>query len=187
MDPLTAGLYLTPFAFAMMISAPVSGRLSDKYGSRVLSTIGLCLTAIGILGFIWIRKETSFVEIVLWQVVIGIGSGIFNSPNTNAIMGAVPVERRGIAAGTRTMMNNAGSVISIAMTFAIVSSGMTPKAMTALFAGVQIGSEGIIIDTFMRDLQMAFFVSFLVSVAAAIIAYMRGPAPRWAPSNTPIE
>jgi EmrB/QacA subfamily drug resistance transporter len=183
MDPLTAGIYLAPFALAMMLSAPMSGRLSDKHGSRVLSTVGLCLSAIGLLGFTWIRKETSIAEIVLWQVVMGIGSGTFNSPNTNAIMGAVPVERRGIAAGTRTMMNNAGSVISIAMTFAIVSSGMTPKALTALFAGVQIGSEGIIVATFMHDLRIAFFVSFLASVAAAIIAYMRGPAPTWIQRN----
>ena len=179
MDPLTAGLYLTPFAVAMMLSAPVSGALSDRYGSRVLSTIGLGLSAIGLLGFTWLKAESSLAEIVLWQVVMGVGSGIFNSPNTNAIMGAVPVERRGIAAGTRTMMNNAGSVISIAMTFAIISSGMTPQAMAALFAGVQVGSEGIFVDVFMRDLRTAFFVSFLISAAATVIAYLRGPAPVW--------
>jgi len=179
MDPLTAGLYLTPFAAAMTLSAPISGILPDKHGSRFLSALGLGLSAIGLLGFTWLRAESPLAEVVLWQVVMGIGSGIFNSPNTNAIMGAVPAERRGIAAGTRTMMNNAGSVISIAMTFALISSGMTPQAMTALFAGVQVGTQGIFVDTFMRDLRLAFFVSFLISVAATVIAYLRGPAPVW--------
>lgn len=179
MDPLTAGLYLTPFALAMMLSAPLSGALSDRYGSRGLSTIGLGLSAIGLLGLTWMRADTSLGEIVLWQVVMGIGSGVFNSPNTNAIMGAVPVERRGIAAGTRTMMNNAGSVISIAMTFAIISSGMTPQAMAALFAGLQVGSGGIFVDAFVRDLRLAFFVSFLISIVATVIAFLRGPAPVW--------
>jgi len=179
MDPLTAGLYLTPFALAMMLSAPVSGMLSDKYGSRILSTVGLGLSALGLLGFTWMRADTSLTEIVLWQILMGIGSGIFNSPNTNTIMSAVPVERRGIAAGTRTMMNNTGSVVSIAMTFGVVSSGMTPEAMTGLFAGTQVGPKGIFISIFMHDLHLAFMVCFGISVAASIIAYMRGPTPVW--------
>lgn len=179
MDPLTAGLYLTPFAVAMMVSSPISGILSDRYGSRGLSTIGLALSALGLLGFTWLKANTSLLQIIAWQVVMGIGSGIFNSPNTNTIMGGVPPERRGIAAGTRTMMNNTGSVISIALTFAVVSSGMTPQAMTALFAGVQIGSHGIVIDQFMRDLRIAFSISFAISVVAAVIAYLRGPKPVW--------
>ena len=183
MDPLTAGIFLTPFALAMMLSAPVSGMLSDKHGSRVLSTVGLGLSAVGLLGFTWIRADTSLTEIVLWQVLMGIGSGIFNSPNTNTIMGSVPVERRGIAAGTRTMMNNTGSVVSIAMTFAVVSSGMTPKAMAALFAGTQVGSEGVFVDVFMHDLHVAFTACFFISVVAAVIAYMRGPTPVWNKSS----
>jgi MFS family permease len=179
MDPLTAGIFLTPFALAMMLSAPVSGYLSDKHGSRVLSTVGLGLSAIGLLGFTWIRADTSLAEIVIWQVLMGTGSGIFNSPNTNTIMGSVPVERRGIAAGTRTMMNNTGSVVSIAMTFGVLSSGMTPKAMAALFAGIQVGSEGIFLGIFLRDLHAAFMACFVISVAATIIAYLRGPTPLW--------
>ncbi|MDA8425353.1 MAG: MFS transporter [Treponema sp.] len=185
MDPLTAGIFLTPFALAMMLSAPVSGLLSDRHGSRVLSTVGLGLSAVGLLGFTWIKADTSLAEIVLWQVLMGLGSGIFNSPNTNTIMGSVPVERRGIAAGTRTMMNNTGSVISIAMTFGVLSSGMTPKAMAALFAGTQIGSEGIFLNVFLRDLHVAFVTCFVISVAAAVIAYMRGPTPAWSKGSAP--
>ncbi|HTX72779.1 MAG TPA: hypothetical protein VMC79_08120, partial [Rectinemataceae bacterium] len=107
------------------------------------------------------------------------GSGVFNSPNTNTIMSSVPVERRGIAAGTRTMMNNTGAVVSIAMTFAVVASGMTSQAMTSLFAGTQVGPQGIYIIQFIHDLRVAFMVCFLISVVAALIAYMRGPTPVW--------
>ena len=180
MDPLLAGVYLTPLAVAMMIVAPISGALADKYGSRYLSTVGLIVSAIGLLGYMWLRADTSLGEVVLWQALMGVGSGLFNSPNSNTIMGAVPVGRRGIAAGTRTMMMNAGMVVSIAMAFAIISSGVTPEAMSALFAGTQVGSQGIAVGVFMSDVRLAFLISFCISIAAAVISFMRGPEPRWA-------
>ena len=87
----------------------------------------------------------SLSEIIIWGIVVGFGSGMFNSPNTNTIMSIVPPDRRGIAAGTRTMMANAGSVISIAMAFAILASGLKPAAMDALFIGASNRRER---DTF---------------------------------------
>ena len=138
------------------------------------------ITGIGLLGFtLFTRVDMSISEVVIWGAVVGVGSGIFNSPNTNTIMSVVPPERRGIAAGTRTMMNNAGSLLSIAMAFAILSSGLTPEAMNALFIGAQIGSKGILVDVFISDLRLAFFISFVISMVAAVISYMRGPTPVW--------
>ncbi len=188
MDPFTASIYLIPFAVAMMVMAPISGRLSDKYGSRILSTLGLLVTGIGLLGFsIFTRVDMSIAEIIIWGSVVGFGSGMFNSPNTNTIMSMVPPERRGIAAGTRTMMNNAGSLVSIAMAFAILSSGLTPQAMDALFIGAQIGGKGIFVDTFISDLRLAFLISFIISIGAAIISYMRGPTPVWKDSTSSLS
>jgi len=185
MDPFTASIYLIPFAAAMMIMAPISGRLSDKYGSRVLSSLGLLITGIGLLGFaLFTRVDMSLTEIIIWGIVVGFGSGMFNSPNTNTIMSMVPPDRRGIAAGTRTMMNNAGSLVSIAMAFAILSSGLTPQAMDALFIGAQIGGKGIFVDTFISDLRFAFFLSFIISIGAAVISYMRGPTMVWKDSDS---
>jgi MFS family permease len=127
----------------MMVASPISGALADKYGSRFLSAIGLGLTAIGLLGFARLGAATPLAQVILWQTIMGFGSGLFNSANSNTIIGAVPARRRGIAAGTRTMMNNVGSGISIAMTFAIISSGISSQAMAELFAGTQVGSQGI--------------------------------------------
>lgn len=179
MNPFQAGVMLTPFALAMMIAAPISGILSDKYGSRELSTIGLLVMAAGLFGFTLIGAQTSLFDIILWQMIMGFGSGMFNAPNNNAIMGSVPSNKRGVASSTRVMMNNAGSVVSIALAFAITSSGMTSQAMQALFAGIQIGSKGIFIGTFIQDLRIAFYVSLLISITAAILSFMRGKKPIW--------
>lgn len=178
-DPLTAGILLTPFAVSMMISSPISGWLSDRIGSRVLSSIGLLLSALGMIGFIKISADTSVVELGIWMFISGFGSGMFFSPNTSAIMGAVPVDRRGIAAGVRTMMNNAGSVISLAFAMAVISSSIDPAAMQALFTGTQVGSEGIAVGGFISGLRLVFTISFSISLLASLISYLRGPQPNW--------
>lgn len=178
-DPVISGILLAPFAISMMIMAPISGWLSDKYGSRELSSIGLFISAIGLLGMVRISANTSILELSIWMFIAGLGSGMFFSPNTSAIMGAVPVERRGIAAGVRTMMNNAGSVISIAIAMVIISSSIDPKTLQGLFTGTQVGSEGIAIDHFITGLRAAFLISFIISLLAAFISYLRGPQPKW--------
>ncbi len=73
------------------------GWLSDKYGSRILSSIGLFISFIGLIGFMKIGQNTSTAELIVWMMIMGAGSGMFFSPNTSAIMGSVPVEKKGIA------------------------------------------------------------------------------------------
>ena len=119
----------------------------------------------------FITASTSTTELVIWMFIMGLGSGMFFSPNTNAIMGMVPSNKRGVAAGVRTMANNAGSVLSIAISMAIISSSISPDAMQALFIGTQVGSEGIAIGQFISGLRMAFTISFVFSIIAAAISF----------------
>jgi EmrB/QacA subfamily drug resistance transporter len=178
-DPIMAGILLAPFALPMIIVAPMSGWLSDKYGSRVLSSLGLLISAIGLIGMMRIQATTSIMELIFWMLIAGFGSGMFFPPNTSSIMGAVPSDRRGIAAGVRTMMNNAGSVISIALAMAIVSSSITQEAMEGLFAGTQVGSKGIAVSLFVAGLRAAFTISFFISLLASFISFLRGEQPKW--------
>nr|WP_231968903.1 hypothetical protein [Thermoanaerobacterium sp. RBIITD] len=76
------------------------------------------------------------------------------------------------------MMNNAGTLISIALSMAIVSSSILPEAMQALFVGTQVGSEGIAIAQFISGLREAFLISMIFSLIAALISYLRGPKPK---------
>ena len=80
-----------------------------------------------------LQAHTSYVWSALWLLLVGIGSGMFNSPNTAAMMGVVPVHRRGIAAGARVMLQNTGAVISIAFVMAIVTAAVpTGRALQDL-------------------------------------------------------
>jgi len=178
-DPIHAGILLAPIAVSMMIASPVSGYFSDKYGARVLSSIGLLISAFGLLGMVFITEKTPYSVLILYMFVLGLGSGMFFSPNSSSIMGMVPAGKRGIAAGVRTMALNAGNVLSIAISMAIISSSISQEAMQGLFMGTQIGSKGIAIDQFMSGLRTAFLLSFIISVIAAVISYSRGTEQQW--------
>src|SRR5207248_3347234 len=113
-SPIMAGLELAPMAVAMLISSPLAGAIADRHGSRGLAALGMVVSAAGLAGMTMLQAHTSYVWSAVWLFIVGIGSGMFMSPNTAAMMGVVPEHRRGIAAGARVMLQNTGAVISIA-------------------------------------------------------------------------
>ena len=100
--------------------------------------------------------DTPFWQLVVWQLVIGAGSGLFNAPNTSAVMGVVPPAKRGIGAGMRAMLVNTGFVVSIALAIGLMTSAMDPQVMVAVFSGTQSGSTGINLQPFISALHLAF-------------------------------
>src|SRR5947209_4719249 len=105
-DPITAGIKLAPMAIGMLISSPAAGMWADRHGSRVLAAMGMVVSAVGLAAMTTLEVHSPFWQSALWLFIVGIGSGMFNSPNTAAMMGTVPVQRRGIAAGARIMLQN---------------------------------------------------------------------------------
>jgi EmrB/QacA subfamily drug resistance transporter len=175
-DPVLAGILLAPLAVGLLVISPISGALADRYGSRELATLGMLVTAAGLAGLMTLAVDTPYWQLALWQLVIGAGSGLFNSPNTSAVMGAVPAAKRGVGAGTRMMLTQSGFVISIALAIGLVTSAMDPQVMLAIFAGTQTGSSGVDLDPFIQALHLAFGVGVLASLVGAAISWMRGPA-----------
>jgi MFS family permease len=171
-DPLTAGLLLTPFGAAFMIIGPLSGRLSDRVGSRLLTPIGLGITAIGLLGLTTVSPNIPYWLLAVFMALMGGGSGFFVSPNTNAIMSSVEPHTRGAAAGILSMLNNTGSMLSIAIVFPLALSQVPMKAMMQVFI-YGGGMDPSALSLFMSGLHKAFFVSFVLSVVAMIVAALR--------------
>ena len=173
-DPLTAGLMLTPFGAAFMIIGPLSGRLSDRVGSRLLTPVGLLISALGLLGLTTINQFTPYWLLALYMVLMGGGSGLFVSPNTNAIMSSVEPHTRGAAAGILNMLNNTGSMLSIAIVFPLALSKIPFNAIQQVFInGGGMGDFSSAIPPFLSGLHLAFFVSFVLSIFAAIVAALR--------------
>jgi EmrB/QacA subfamily drug resistance transporter len=173
-DPVTAGLMLAPLAIGLIVLSPISGALADRYGSRELATAGMVITALGLAGLMTIGTDTPYWQLAFWQLVVGAGSGIFNSPNTSAVMGVVPPNKRGAGAGMRMMLMQSGFVVSIALAIGLVTSSMDPKVMVAIFSGEQIGGQGISLAPFINALHLAFLVGVVASLLGAGASLMRG-------------
>ncbi|HEX2901982.1 MAG TPA: MFS transporter [Jatrophihabitans sp.] len=122
--PLWAGIYLLPLTIAFLIVGPVSGALSDRFGARTFATGGLMLVALSFLGLLLLPVNFNYWAFAGLLVLNGIGSGLFSSPNTTAIMNAVPASSRGSASGMRATFFNSGSSLSIGVFFSLMIAGL---------------------------------------------------------------
>jgi hypothetical protein len=98
---------------------------------------------------------------------------MFNSPNTAAMMGAVPAHRRGIAAGARTMLQNTGAVISIAFVLAIITAAVPKDVLFRIFSGVASGLSNAKLEPFIANMHTALWVLAATSLVGAVVSLMR--------------
>jgi MFS family permease len=158
----------------MAVSAPIAGRLSDVFNSRLLATMGLAGTTLGMLWLVTLDVDTPYLNLALVMVLLGISNILFNAPNTTAVMGVVPPQRRGVAAGTRTLLLNSGQTMAIAFTMAIVATVMSYQTLVALFAGSTETAHALDAAAFMSGLHKVFLAGALLSVVAMVCSALRG-------------
>jgi MFS family permease len=134
--PLWAGIYMLPLTIGFMLMGPLSGYLSDRYGARTFSTAGMLVTATGFGGLLLVPTNFVYPAFALAILVIGMGMGMFVSPNTTAIMNSVPAEHRGASSGMRATFQNTANTISITWIFTMVTIGLAAHLPVALFQGL---------------------------------------------------
>jgi MFS family permease len=132
--PLWAGIYMLPLTAGFLIAGPISGILSDRYGPRPFATAGLLLAACAFTGLMLLPVIFPYWLFALIIFCNGIGSGLFASPNTSAIMSSVPAWQRGAASGMRSTFQNSGMSLSIGIFFSLMIAGLAatlPRTMTS--------------------------------------------------------
>ncbi len=140
----------------------------------------MLVSAVALAGMTTLQAGSPYWQSTLWLALVGIGSGMFNSPNTAAMMGTVPVERRGIAAGARTMLQNTGAVISIAFVLAIVTAAVPKPVLFKIFSGLAAGLTSAQLDPFIHNMHTALWVLAATSVLGAGVSLLR---PRHVPAG----
>jgi EmrB/QacA subfamily drug resistance transporter len=134
--PLWAGIYMLPITIGFLIAGPISGALSDRFGSRAFATVGLVLVAVTFVGLLLIPVNFEYWQFAVLTGLNGIGSGLFSSPNRTAIMNSVPPNERGAASGMAGVALNAGSSLSIGIFFSLMIAGLSVALPTALTTGL---------------------------------------------------
>jgi MFS family permease len=134
--PLWAGIYLIPLTIGFLVSAPLSGILSDKFGAKAFTIGGALLTAATFLLLALLPVNFSYWQFALLVGLNGFGNGMFTSPNRAEMMNSVPASQRGAAGGMiATFMNSAG-VLSIGIFFSLMVAGLSSRLPATLFGGL---------------------------------------------------
>jgi MFS family permease len=120
-----------------------------------------------------LEVHSSYAQSALWLFAVGVGSGMFNSPNTAAMMGTVPAYRRGVAAGARTLLQNTGAVLSIAFVLAIVTSAVPKATLFAVFSGLAQGLSAAKLEPFIANMHVALWALSAVSLLGAGVCLLR--------------
>ena len=173
-SPIQAGLSLIPLDLTLILIGPVSGWLSDKIGARMLSTAGLISTAIALITLSNISITPDYNVLLIGLVMVGLGVGLFRSPNASSVMGSVPSEMRGVAAGVRSTIINTSMALSIPFSVAIISTTMPYNESSKLINSGRSSMESLPqITDLVRGIRNSLLASAVLNIIAAVISYLR--------------
>jgi MFS family permease len=135
--PFWAGIFLLPLTAGILISGPVSGFLSDRFGARGFATAGMVVFGASFIGLMLLPVDFPYWAFALLTAMNGIGGGMFAAPNSSSIMSSVPARYRGVASGMRSTYQNSGTALSIGVFFSLMIVGLASALPRALAGGLQ--------------------------------------------------
>jgi EmrB/QacA subfamily drug resistance transporter len=134
--PLWAGIYLLPLTIGFLLSAPLAGILSDKFGAKAFTVGGSLLTAATFLVLVFLPVNFTYWQFAVIIVLNGFGTGLFAPPNRAELMNSVPANQRGAAGGMIATFQNSASVLSIGIFFSLMVAGLASKLPASMFSGL---------------------------------------------------
>ncbi|MCC7563240.1 MAG: MFS transporter [Methanobacterium sp.] len=162
-EPHAAGLILVFQPILMAVTAPLAGRMSDRFDARIIATAGMATVTIALFTLTFLDVNTPLTDIIIGLVVLGLGFGLFSSPNTNVIMGSVERKFYGVASATVSTMRLIGQTMSIGIATLIF----------ALFMGrVQITPEQY--PSLLESIQLCFVVFTILCFVGIFVSWYRG-------------
>ena len=169
-SPIEAGLLLTPVPITMALVAPFSGAASDRFGPRVLASAGMAIMVLGLLSLTQLPLDFALPDLIWRLVLLGVGQGLFMSPNSSAVLGAVPRPRVGTASGTLAQMRVNGQALGIALSGAIVATRL-PVHLADLggVPTVALRNEALV-----GAIHDAFAVAALICCVGIVASLVRG-------------
>lgn len=156
-----SGYLMSIFPLTMLLTSPVAGTLSDRLGSRLLTSLGMAVICTGIM-ILSYTENFSYLTIAAGLALVGIGTGLFLAPNNNAIMGSVPKNQIGVASGMLALMRNIGQVMGVAVSGAVFS--------------IQLARYSYLNSTarFPVALHNTYLVAAMLGLLGAVVCWSRG-------------
>lgn len=168
LSPLHAGYILMLFPIAMAIIAPISGALSDKIGGQIITFVGLILMIVAQIGLTFLHEGSTILTLSCLIVLLGISTGLFQSPNNSLVMSTVDRKQLGIAGSINSLVRNLGMVVGISVATSTLFSVMSIQAgyrVTALIPDRP--------DIFLAGMHVVFIGSSILCFIGAILTGVR--------------
>jgi len=173
LGPFAAGVFLLPNTAMISLAGPVGGYLSDKKGPRLVATVGLVITATGLLLLSRLPASVDFWGLAIPLAITGIGMGTFAPPNRASVMSAVPPEDRGLAAGISTTLINFGNSLSRSIAFVILALVVPVPQLDDMFVG-NYAALGSFTQSFVEGIHLVFLVSAAFVLISIVPSILRG-------------
>ncbi len=171
---LTASYLIIPMALVNAVIGPFGGRLSDKIGARLISTIGLAFQSIAILMLSFMNSSTPLWYVAFTEGIFGIGGGLFWPSNTSAVMSGAPKGKYGAASGILSTFRNTGMILSFAVALSAVAARLPPYIVYQLFVGtLNTKLDASTASIYLSAQSFAYHISFGLLVLAMIISLIR--------------
>ncbi|BAB59802.1 multidrug-efflux transporter [Thermoplasma volcanium GSS1] len=167
LSPLTSSLMVMPYAVALSLASYFVGRVHRKGMEDHLIYAGLFLSFFGSFMLFFVRDAS--LPFYIGITLVGFGIGIFYTPSNAILMSTAPPNKRGSAAGLRTVILNLGSVIGMSMVFSVVAALVPESALSSAFLGVKIAQVNAVKPDFLDGIGLSFLISGLSSLLAAVI------------------
>lgn len=171
-DLQTTGLSLMALPIVLSLVSPLSGRLSDRIGPRILTVSGLLITAVALLGISVTRETTPLWQMIGFLMLLGAGVGLFQSPNNSTVLGNAPPEALGVASGLLAVVRTLGQTAGIAVAGAILTSQVL--AMAGPIDPVTAAPPAVLADSIGVAMRVSAGIALLAIIPSAASSWVAG-------------
>ena len=174
LDPLRTGILVAPTSVAMALLAPLTGWMSEKFAPERLCALGLAVNGVALVFLSFLEPGSSAVEVIFGLGLMGVGMGIFQTPNNNLLMSSVPRHRLGVGSSVLSIVRSLGYSIGATLAtvivsyFLLISTGAT--SLQNLAVGSEIGADSLVLAAFLRGYHYAFLIAAAIAFAGALIS-----------------
>ena len=168
-SPQQIGLLMMITPVSMGIIAPLSGMLSDRFGTRIIGLIGILVIGLGALSISTLNSDVGVFGYLLRTFPLGIGIGIFQSPNNSAVMGAAPPERLGVASGLLALSRSLGQTAGIPTMGAVFTTALISSASLSTLADIMTVPAQALVSGLTTTYRLGAGVIFAATLVVVMV------------------
>lgn len=168
LTPKSAGAFLSIYPLVLALAAPISGYISDKIGSEILTLIGLVLISTGLLLMSTLNANPGYWAMGMYMVIMSLGNALFQSPNTSLVMSTLPRNKLGIGGSISALVRNLGMIVGITLATTLLYQGMSTKVGHHVSDITAAGTSA-----FLFAMRIVYLTAFVICLTGALITAFR--------------